>query len=543
TAAVENDAENVDARVRLAQYMVVSGNLERAFEYADRAYELSPGDPDVLAVRASVAYQMEEKDFALRLAQEAIQIEPLHPAANVVVITERVEAGEIEEALAMTDAILSTSQDDLSLHLLKLRLFDLANRPEATHEQLELVVEKFPDIVSLRRVLGQSYIRLGELDAAEEQLRAIATLEPEETSHKITVVRFLGATQGIDAAIAELHRLIETEERKWPFQRTLAQVYEENGRADEARALVERIIADGGREAIFAKVRLARYELEAGRRDEAAAIIDGVLAEDEGNVDALAIRGALEIEREQYAEAIETLRLGLAAEPEDVRLLLLSGRAHQLSGNDALAADLLSNATRVSDYRPVVTQEYVRYLLQRGRIDAAEAVLSETARRAPQNRDVLTALAELRLRQEDFVGAESIAKQLREIDGGADLAERVMAASLSGQDRHEESLAILRGLSQDSETRQETMTQLIQSMIATENGEEAEAFLARILEEDPANLRARMLQASLAESRGDTKQAIMLFEQILQDFPRNAEIYFIMYRIRMEQGRQDDADA
>ncbi|MEM6423468.1 MAG: tetratricopeptide repeat protein, partial [Pseudomonadota bacterium] len=46
-----------------------------------------------------------------------------------------------------------------------------------------------------------------------------------------------------------------------------------------------------------------------------------------------------------------------------------------------------------------------------------------------------------------------------------------------------------------------------------------------------------------AESRGDTKQAIMLFEQILQDFPRNAEIYFIMYRIRMEQGRQDDADA
>ncbi|MEL6198054.1 MAG: tetratricopeptide repeat protein, partial [Pseudomonadota bacterium] len=79
--AVEHDAQNVDARVRLAQYMLVSNDIDRALEYADRAYELQPDDPDVLAVRASVAYQMENKALALRLASEAVAIEPLHAAA------------------------------------------------------------------------------------------------------------------------------------------------------------------------------------------------------------------------------------------------------------------------------------------------------------------------------------------------------------------------------------------------------------------------------------------------------------------------------
>ncbi|MEO1774918.1 MAG: tetratricopeptide repeat protein [Pseudomonadota bacterium] len=534
--AVEHDAQNVDARVRLAQYMLVSNDIDRALEYADRAYELQPDDPDVLAVRASVAYQMENKALALRLASEAVAIEPLHAAANVVLITERVESGNLQEAMAMADAIVESEPNDLSLQLLKLRLFEMAERPEAALKQLEIIVERFTDIVTPREALAQAYARIGNNEGALEQLRAIVELEPQSVERKLDVVQFIGSTEGLEAGIAALDTLIDEAEEKWPFREAKIAALMRYDREAEAMEILNTIIAEGGEGAIESKVMIARMRLTEGDIEAGQALIDEIIAQDETNVDALAMRGALEIERDDYDAALETLRIGLAVEPEDVRLLLLSGRANLLNGNDALGADQLANATRVSDYRADVSQEYVRYLLQRGRVDGAEAVLSETARRAPTNRDVLMALAELRLRLEDWVGAETVAKQMRELDGGADMAERVLAASLTGQERFEESLSILSGLANDASSREQTMTALVQSMVAADKGADAEAFIGRVLQEDPNNFQARMLQASLAQNAGDDARARSLFESIAQDFPTSAEVYFILYRIQLAEG-------
>ncbi|MEM9780995.1 MAG: tetratricopeptide repeat protein [Pseudomonadota bacterium] len=539
--AIDNDASNWEARIRLAQYMLVTEQLDRALELSEEAYELAPREVEVLAVRASVAYQLDEKPFAIELASRAVELDPTHPSANVVLITDRVDNGDLPTALAMSESILSAHPDDLSLHLLKLRLLELDQRPDAALEQLETIVDKFPDIRSARRALAAQYFERGDMARSEEQFRAIVEIEPDDLAAKLDVVKFLYQSQSPQAAETELKGMIEAAEDPWPFQESLAQLYDESDQPAASRALMAGIVEAGTGNVIGAKTRLAQYKLADRDRPGAEALIDEVLGVDTENVDALAMRGALQLDRDEYENAIETLRVALGNAPEDVRLLLLSGRAHLLNGNDALGADQLATAVRASNYRPEITQEYVRYLLQRSRIDAAEAVLGEAARRYPDNRVLLSALAELRLRQEDWSGAEAVAAQLRELQGGVDAAEQVLAASLAGQERFDESAEILRGLGSDADATNATLPALVQNLVRAERTEEARDTVEQTLARDPNNFQARMLEASLAQSNQGATASIRLFEQILADFPDRPEIYFIMYRIRVAQERVDDA--
>ncbi|MEM6677261.1 MAG: tetratricopeptide repeat protein [Pseudomonadota bacterium] len=542
--AAENDLQNVPSRVRLAQYMLVTRNIDRALEFSEQAYALSPEEPDVLAVRSATAYQLGNKEFALELARTAVGIEPTHAAANVVLITERVESGELDEGLSMTETVLAVHDEDLSLHLLRLRLLELLGREDDALAQLITITEEFPTVISARRALSRRYVELGELDKAEEQLRALVDITDDRTEAQLQVAQFILRTQGVDAGKVELEALIAAAEAddKWPFERALGSLLYSQGDRESARTLLAGVSQREGAAGDSARVMLAQFALREGDIANAETLVDQVLETDKENADALAIRGALELDRDDYAAAIETLRIGLAQQPDDTRMQRLIGRAYLLNGNEALAADQFANATRNSNYDPVVSMEYVQFLLQRERIDGAEAVLSEASRRAPTNRELLTALAEVRLRQEDWVGAETVAAQLRELRDGGVIAEQVLAASLSGQEQYEESATILRALATDEETRDRTISSLVSTLLADDKADEARDFVESVLAENPGNIRARLLQAGIEQSVGNGDLADQLIDRVITDFPESPNAYVFLARKRMSEGKRDEAE-
>ncbi|MEO1723215.1 MAG: tetratricopeptide repeat protein [Pseudomonadota bacterium] len=539
--AAENDVKNIRSRVRLSQYMLVTRNIDRALEFSEQAYELAPEDPDVLAVRSATAYQLNEKDFALELARKAIASEPDHAAANVVLITERVESGELSEALSMTDSVIAVHDEDLSLHLLRLRLLELTGQQELALEQLITLTTKFPDLGSAKQALARRYTQLGDLEKAEEQLRAYAGIAADKTEANLAIAQFLMRTQGVDAGVAELRRLAEEEENGWPYTRALASLFYARDRAEDARTMLNEVAVGDSAIANEARVMLARFALQEDDKERARSLIEEVLATDSANADALTMRGALELDADEYGKAIETLRNALAQNATDSRTQRLLGRAYLLNGNDALAADQFANATRNSDYAPDVAQEYVQFLLRRGRIDGAEAVLSEAVRRSPTNRTLLTALAQLRLRQQDWVGAETVANQLRELEGGGTVAEQVLAASLSGQEKYEESGDILRSLVTDSETRDQAMAGLVNTLIADGKAEEARTFLNDVLVENPGNVQARLLQASVELREGNGDLAKEMVERVNADFPNQPAPYLFLAQSELRDGNLDRA--
>ncbi|MEO1456554.1 MAG: tetratricopeptide repeat protein [Pseudomonadota bacterium] len=534
--AAELDTKNTEARVRITQYLILANQLNAALELAEETMEIAPDDVNVLAVRASVAYQLGNRVQAVELARKALVRDPDHPGANVILITDRVDAGETEDALAMSNNMIEKHPEEIAIHFLKLRLLADVGRDAELTEHLHAMTRVFPDVPQIRSTLAQRYVAKGDYAAGEEQLRAIAANDPDDAAHELRVAQFIGRTQGEAAARAELERLVKSEEDPWPFIQALASLDIAKGDLAAARARMRAIADGGGSHALEAQVSIARLAIREGDVDAAVTLVDEVLATDADNVDALAMRGAMQIESGAFEEAILTLRRALGEAPQDVRLLELSAQAFLLNGNNSLAGEQLAQATRASDYRPATALRYARFLLSSNNLQGAETVLTETARRAPGNQQVLSSLADLRLRLGDFVGAETVAAQLRQLQGGGSTAERVIAASLSAQERFDESTAILRTLVEDESTREQTMAAYVRDLVRGEKTDEALEFVQNILADNPENVQARVLLAALYRSSGETEKARTEYDRLIADNPEEPSGYGGLFRLQLGTG-------
>lgn len=545
-AAADLDPEDLGSRVKLARLLTVGGALDEALDYADQALALAPDDVEALATKASVALALGDAEEALSIAGRALEIAPDDVDANVVLIGERIRAGDLEAALARVDRLLETAPRDHRLNVLKLRILNAMDDPVALGRELERIVELFPEDLNFRRALAQWRLRQDDVAGAEAQLRKIAEISGEADA-ALDVVRLIVQRRGLDAARAELDALIagaEDADAAFPFRLALASLEWGADRPDEAKAILRAaaesdVAADLRRRA---QTTLAAYLVEEGEATAARELIEAVLSADETNVDALALRANLAIEDYRPRDAIRDLRAALDVDPQNARLMMLEARAHERNGSLDLAGERLAAAARASNYQPDIAGAYVRFLRGRNQLSAAEAVMSEIVRRHPSNRQALAELAGLRIALQDWAGADRVAAQLRALDEGAPVADRISAAALAGQGRLGESTGLLERLAADPSTENAALAALVSNYVRAGDTAQAVDFLERVLAEDPQNVRALILRAELHLLAGETDQAEARLREAVDAAPDLEGPRLILTRFQIQQGRVDEAE-
>ena len=172
-------------------------------------------------------------------------------------------------------------------------------------------------------------------------------------------------------------------------------------------------------------------------------LITEVLKEDARNTNALRLRAAIHLERNQIDDAIADLRSALNDQPRSPELLQTLGAAYERNGSIDLAGKALFDAMKASNYSPPVGLAYVAFLQRRSVTSQVESVLTELANRNPNSVPVLTALARVKLTRQDWVGAHAIADAIKKLGDKSDVANQIDAAAFSGQGKFSDSLAIL----------------------------------------------------------------------------------------------------
>lgn len=506
------DPANGPALIRLGQLMLLANKLDEANENATAAIEAAPENADALALKAGVSLRLGNVETAVELAEKALAIQPEQPNASSVLIGAKLRADDVDAAFAIAEDATARMPSDLGLALVKLRILEGKGDDEATGAYLGETIGRFPEQYALREAMAQWRHDRGETDLAEQQLRAIADAQPDESGPKLRVAQYIMGTKGREAARAELGALATAAEDASPYIVALSEIDFDEGKADEGKArLLEAISAsdDAGDKAAADRVRLilAQRLLSENDQDGALELAQTVLAEDAANADALAVRAAIAYERGEYNEAILDLRTALASSPSDPRLLLLSARTNERTGNTDLAGERLAAAMQASEFNPAITLEYVRFLKANGRRDSTATILAEAVRRNPQNRDLLTELASAQLRAQDWVGADQTAAQLKEIDSG--VSKRVEAASLSGQERYDESLNVLGSLAEEEGDTGSALAAIVQVHLKAGDREAARSFLKDVLADNPDNAQALLLTAGIdiADKKFDAAEA------------------------------------
>ena len=130
------------------------------------------------------------------------------------------------------------------------------------------------------------------------------------------------------------------------------------GRHEQAKKMFEAVIA--ARALPWAKLGVARAQIEGGQNAQAAATLQGLIEEDESFADAYDVLGRAQIEQGQFEAALETYRLTVSLTPDSLVRVQKLGLMSYYLGERAAARSALSRAVQLGidsklfDYQSLV---------------------------------------------------------------------------------------------------------------------------------------------------------------------------------------------
>lgn len=517
---VDINPEHAEAQIRLGKLLLAAGQIDKALAQSNTSLKLAPKSADALALRAAVLFKLDDPKGAVEQANAALQAAPDNIDALIVLASERLAAGDPEKAIAFMDRGLQSHEKNVALQLVKLQAFEKTGDTQQTEGVLKRLIELYPEKNGFRHALAKFYLREGRTDDAEAIYRGIADKKPGDWQARLDVVRFLNAAKGSEAAEAELKQYIAKTPDAYPPRFTLAELYITGGEKAAGIKVLQDIVAKAGtaEDGLKARARLATLNL-ADNRDEAMKLIEEILAVDPRHPDALILKASVNIDRRALDEAIAELRTVLRDTPDSARALLLLAMAHQSQGAEELAEDYYARAFEAGKAASAIGMPYVRFLLKKGQVDRAGLVLDDILGREPNSLAALKAQAQVKLLQADWVAAEEIAERIRKLADDKENSSEIMGAAYAGQKKYDDSIEAFRKAQQASPTAVRPMVSLVRAYVRAGRQAEALTFLKAVLEANPENAVARVLEAQLFMLEDHPEDAIRVLAELVRVKP------------------------
>src|SRR6185437_10151189 len=146
-----------------------------------------------------------------------------------------------------------------------------------------------------------------------------------------------------------------------------------------------------------------------------------------------------------------------------------------------------------SNFNPAVALRYAAFLQRTKDLARADDVLTEVANRNPGNLEIDTALAQVRLARQRWPSALALAAALPSNKEGRVLAAQIKAAALEGQNKFDESVAVLEAAHRAVPDAVRPLVALASAYIRHGKADQATALLQDMSRRYPANARLLVL--------------------------------------------------
>jgi tetratricopeptide (TPR) repeat protein len=539
---VELDPKDVSDRLKLARLLLAGGATDEVLKLVNEANEIDSHNADSLALKAVLLIKLKDQSGAVQAAQAALDLDPKQPDAMSVIAADKMARGDAKGALQILDDATS-QKDDLGIDLFKLRILDATKDYAQAEQLLRKLIELYPSEPAFRKELVRLYVFQHRPDDALKEQRAIAAALPNDPSAELDLVRLLNAVTGASAARQELVTRIGAGGDVFPYQIALAEFDLAQGNVDSGVELLKSLISKSGspENVLAAQTRLAEFYLGKREIEPAEALVSNILRKDSRDTAGLRLRAAIRIDRGELEPAINDLRQALNDQPRSSQLMLLLANAYERSGSMELAEKQFADAMRVSNFDPNVSLNYVSFLQRRGSIARAEDVLTDLASRWPQNLQVLTTLAQVKLKHQDWAGAQEIADNIRRNTNAKGTAEEILGAAMAGQNKFNESINILQDAYAALPSTSRSMAALVDAYVRANQSNKAVDFLQSVLKANSANADARVLLGLILLANKRPDDALKEINTVIADDPKNVNGYQALAEFYLSQRNIDEA--
>ena len=292
---------------------------------------------------------------------------------------------------------------------------------------------------------------------------------------------------------------------------------------------------------VSAQVRLAGLYLSKGNAAAAEPIIAGILEKDRKNVGALRLRAAINIDKGQIDAAVSDLREALNEQPKSSELLMLLAVAYERGGKNELADRQYADALKSSASNPDVALQYVAFLQRRGDASHAEDVLTEVSGRYPSNLKVLSSLGQLRLSRQNWAGALAVADSVAKLNDGRVLADQIRASALAGQNKIDESIAVLEDAHKAAPDSVQPVLALVSAYVKQGKADKAVAMLQDIRKKFPNNAQILVLIGQTKAAQKKDAEAVQAFGDAIAAQPKDPAGYSALSDFYTNQKNYDGA--
>ena len=564
---IEQYPDEVDARITLAQLAIEAGNWQEAERHGRAAIELAPDRPETQALDLLLQYRAarldKDREAQTRIATSAKalieKIRAESPEDNRalvrLVLDNMVQKGTPDETLAFLDAALEREPKAEDLHMMKVQALEKKGDIESIGTQLTTMTKLFPENKEIKQAMINWFLIQDDLVGAEAYLRTEAGEDTGPTEGHISVIQFLRARMGEDAAQAEISRLeaanAGTDRAHFYAALRVSATYKAGKTAEAIAELQKLIDATGDAEQkVNMQVMLAQMLIGTGEVDQADTLIASVLKADPSNVAALKMQGSRLIAQDQPGEAIIALRRALNQNPRDAETLTIMAQAHQRDGDIELAAERLALAVEVSGNSAPLAMRYAQLLISQDRLEVAKTVLENARREDPRNPQLLAMLGSVNLQAGAWQDAQGVVNALRALGTPStnQAATELRAAILQGQNRIEDSLNLLESRINEDENvtdaeRIRSTSLIVQTQIRNGDIPAARSYLDTALAKDPDDPDLRMLDATLHVISGDMAAAEAGYRALIADFPKSDTPVRLLTNALNGYGQEDTANA
>jgi cellulose synthase operon protein C len=539
---VELVPQDADAKVQLALLLTRANALDEALTLVNAAGDLNTHNAAIAAAKAAILFRLNDARGAVREAQAALEIDPANSLAMLVLAAERLARGDAEGALLILDRNPADATD-IGISLFKIKIFEQMGKAQEIEALLRKLIEQYPQETAFRKALVKYYLDQKRLDDAEKELYALAAANPTDVEAGLDVVRFLRTVKGPAAARQELASRISAGVEAFRYQMALAEFDLAQGNIADSTQLLEKLASssDSPEHAVEAQVKLAEIRLSEKNFDAAERLVAGILRKDGRNIAGLKLRASLHLEQGRVDAAMADLRQALNDQPQSVELMLLLASAYERSGSIELAEKQYADATRSLKSDAATGLNYVAFLQRRGDLARAEDVLTQLAGRWPENVAILSALAQIKLSRQNWIGAQEVADTIRQMSGNRSLADQITGLSLGGRQKYEESIGILERAYAASPTSMQAMVTLVNTLVRAGKLDRAVKFLKTVLDSNPDNAEAHVLLGSIQLAQNAPELGLKSFRTAIERQPQEMAGYRALANFYVREKNNDEA--
>jgi predicted Zn-dependent protease len=403
-AMLELDPDSIDARIGLVRLAMRAGDPEAGAQLLADALRAAPDHPTLLGLSGDLAFQLARYPDAAGMYRKQLEAAPDKVAARLALTEALIAAGELREAEALLDQLLTEQPGNGLANYLRAAAAFQAGHVDIAQVHSGRAVAAIPTHVPSMFLAGASNYALGRLEAAHRNLTKVLARDPDHAPARL----LLAATdRRLELAPSGAANTFDPGERLFRVDLAVVQSGELDADLGDDAAEAARLARAGDH---FEAARPLARMASASPDDPSVLELDGGLALLAGRPGAAA--RALEAALEQRPAAVlarklalaewragddaasrATLEDWLARAPGDLQSRLTLADLHLAADRPAAARDRLIEVVTIRPTDPIALNNLAWALLEEGRARAARSYAERALALAPHEPQVMDTLA------------------------------------------------------------------------------------------------------------------------------------------------------